>query len=142
MTMKKIHNSARKLDRLVDWEQRLFQLIDSRRRHPFAWGKQDCCLFAADAVLQMTGVDLAASYRGRYHNAATALKLGAVAELIDKTGLPRMRNVNLARRGDMMLLALTQRETVGVCVGGQIAAPGVDGLVFVPVNKAIAGWRI
>lgn len=38
---------------------------DARRSVPFAWGSNDCRLFAADAVQAMTGVDHAAELRMR-----------------------------------------------------------------------------
>ena len=130
-----------KLARKVDWEQRLFQFIEGKRHRAFVWGEHDCCLFAAAAIIEMTGVDLASAYRGRYEDAKGAAKFGQLASLVDAAGLPRMRNVNLARRGDIMLLEIA-RPTLGVCLGAQIAAPGIDGLIFIPMRAAQAGWRV
>src|SRR5690349_271236 len=60
--------------RLPDWEERLTEIIRARHRAPFAWGQFDCALFACDAVLAMTGVDLAEPFRGRYADALGALR--------------------------------------------------------------------
>jgi hypothetical protein len=32
----------------------------------FSYGRWDCCLFVCDAIRVMTGIDLAADYRGAY----------------------------------------------------------------------------
>jgi hypothetical protein len=53
------------MKRYEDWPQRLVAAIEAARGRPFSWGAMDCCLFAADVVLAMTGVDYAAGFRGR-----------------------------------------------------------------------------
>ena len=50
--------------RRADWPERLAEFIEARRLEPFAWGKNDCALFAADAVNLLIGVDYAESLRG------------------------------------------------------------------------------
>lgn len=52
------------IKRHSDWAKRLREFEESRSATPFAWGTNDCCLFAADAVEAMTGFDIAADYRG------------------------------------------------------------------------------
>lgn len=44
------------------------------RARPFAWGRHDCALFAADWVLNETGHDPAAAWRGRYRSEAGAAR--------------------------------------------------------------------
>ncbi len=60
------------LTRLPDWRARLDDYLDSIEGRPFAWGELDCALFAADAVQAITGVDLAADFRGKYSDQAGA----------------------------------------------------------------------
>jgi len=60
------------LMRLPDWEERLTEFLRERRDMPFTWGRNDCALFACDAVLAMTGTDLAEWFRARPY--ATALE--------------------------------------------------------------------
>ena len=57
------------------WRERLHALVLERRRMPFAWGENDCCLWAADAVLIQTGQDPAATWRGTYATEAEAVAL-------------------------------------------------------------------
>ena len=42
----------------------LARFIEERRRMPFTWGSNDCCLFAADWVLAATGRDIALEVDG------------------------------------------------------------------------------
>ena len=40
-----------------DWEQALMRHVSACERTPFAYGEHDCTMFAAGAVLAMTGHD-------------------------------------------------------------------------------------
>ena len=55
-----------RLRRLEDWPERLAEAIEAANERPFSWGRHDCCLFACDAVMAMTGVDPAKPFRGKY----------------------------------------------------------------------------
>jgi len=61
--------------RAQDWEERLDRFVKSRRSTPFAWGTHDCCLFAADAIESMTGVDIAVKFRGKYDSLASCMSV-------------------------------------------------------------------
>ena len=133
--------------RLPDWPERLAALVEARRNTPFAWGSHDCGLFAADAVLACTGVDPAAALRGTYADEA-----GATAALGPVEGLDgvvrRMEDARgtalcppaLAQRGDTALVQIGNTLAMGVVLGDLVAAPGVDGLVFVPLSAARRVW--
>lgn len=119
-----------------DWPERLAAFIETRRERVFSWGSNDCALFAADAVLEMTGVDLARTLRG-YRSARGAAnrvaKAGGMRCLAE--GLSE-KHSGLAQRGDIVLVDLDGRETFGVVVGnGTWCAPGAYGLVFRPMSE-------
>ena len=63
-----------------DTRQAADALIAERRLMPFARGTNDCCMFAADAVLAMTGRDLAADWRGTYSDDRGALHVDGLGE--------------------------------------------------------------
>ena len=63
------------LRRRTDWRQRLRAFALSRHREPFAWGQNDCALFAADATAALTGHDFGAPFRGTYASAREALRV-------------------------------------------------------------------
>jgi hypothetical protein len=134
--------------RFHDWPERLAALVAARKDTPFAWGANDCCSFAADAALAVTGHDPFALHRGRY-----ATEAGA-DDVVGPDGLTRfverlMRDfgaeevpVAAAQRGDWALLVVGNMPLVGVVLGAQVAAPGVRGLAFVPFRRAERAWGI
>lgn len=129
------------MTRFLDWPERLAEFLRSRRRAPFQWGVNDCALFAADAAHAITGADPAAEYRG-YSDEVEALRLikaaGGMRALV---ALPE-KPVAFAQRGDGVLALIDGRETFGVCVGAQYAAPGAGRLVFRPMTEAVAAFEV
>lgn len=93
--------------RTGDWEQALAAYFAACERKPYAWGEHDCVLFAAGAVLAVTGEDPAAAIRGRYRSKAGAARLlrelgaGTLEATLDS--LFPERPVAFARRGDLAL---------------------------------------
>ena len=127
--------------RLPDWPERLADFVRARRKMPFAYGANDCALFAADAVHAMTGVDPAAEYRG-YSDEREALRIIKDADgMRGLVSLPE-KPAGMAQRGDVVIVLIEGRETFGVCVGENYAAPGVDGLVIRPMAEAVAAFEV
>lgn len=138
------------LTRNKDWQDRLDALVLVRLRAPFAWGGHDCVLFAADAVLAMTGTDPAAAWRGQWTSAREAFRLlrplGGLAAAAAGAGLPEVPP-RMAQRGDVVLLrapgrAGSMRGALGVCLGERIAAPGGRGLVMAGLGEGVRAWRV
>lgn len=106
------------IERRSDWEARLSAYLAERvNALQFLWGKSDCALYTADAVLEMTGTDIAAPFRGKYSTAvgsAKALKKYGAGTLKDTfdTLLPP-KPVGYARRGDVVM----HDGAVGICIG-------------------------
>lgn len=119
-------------------------LVAQRMREPFAWGAHDCCLFAADAVLALTGQDHAAGLRGTYTDAMGAVRvlqqLGGLRAVAGRVG-PRVAPLG-ARVGDVGLVAHADRELLAVCVGDVWLAPGPHGLGATPLGDAICAWSV
>ena len=140
------------LQRFDDWPTRLDRFLDSRKLESFSWGKHDCCLFACDAVLAMTGTDLAADFRGQYHDARSALEfLGGrelgdfAAENLANQGVTELAAPQRwARRGDMVLAEYQGQEALGVVglSGDEAWAPGEFVLQKVPMEMVLRAWRI
>lgn len=124
-----------------DWPQRLADYIEQRRAQPFAWGAQDCCTFAGDAVLHLTGADPMADLR-HVKTAAAATRLlkrhPLPALVAERMGA--MQPATLAHRGDVVLIEQEARQLLGVCLGSHWAAPGDAGLVFGPMDAALGAW--
>lgn len=131
--------------RLRDWPERLAALFAARAEQPFEWGVHDCCMFAADAVLAVTGHDPAADLRGSYVN-----ELGAARKLARYGGVAgaaiahggRVVPVALAQPGDVGLsLQDAAQPALAVWGGGAWHAAGQVGVVVVPTECIVRAWR-
>lgn len=126
---------------------RLAAFLREKRNQPFAWGKNDCCLFAADWVAALTGSDPAADLRGQYHTALGAQRIldahGGVEGLAKERfiGWPEAQ-VTYARRGDVLVTDMEGRPALGVCAGAQAGFAGADGIIFHPLTSCRRAWRI
>ena len=143
------------LKRHEDWQTRLHTHITECSRTPFEWGKHDCALFVADAILAHTGVDVAADFRGKYSDEkgamATIAKVtggktveDAAVYAANKHGLKELPSVLFAQRGDMVIFDGAEGPAVGiVCLNGREALfVGPAGLRKVKVAKCRRAWRI
>lgn len=130
--------------RVVDWQLRLSALAHERSERPFEWGVNDCCLFAADAVLAMTGVDHAAGFRG-YDSAAGALRhveAGGGLEAIATAALGAPVPAGMAAVGDVVLVTNAGREVLAVCNGTTAISPGETGLTAHAMTAAVVCWKV
>src|SRR5690348_16756097 len=112
------------LSRLPCWQCSLARFLLDNSRRPFRYGSFDCGLFVSDAILVMTGTDLAASFRGKYKSRTEllrlirqytgALSLRALAERI--TAEFQMPEVPIlrAQRGDLVLLKRARDYSLGL----------------------------
>jgi hypothetical protein len=126
------------------WRPRFEALVAARMHTPFAWGVHDCCLWAADCVLTITGVDHAADLRGTYSAALEAqrvlVRLGGIEAVAARAG-PRIGPF-AAAVGDVGLIALDDRALLAVCVGAFWLAPAAKGLAAHSLDVATAAWSV
>jgi len=107
--------------RFDDWPSLMNQAIDAARDMPFQWGHHDCALFAADVVKAITGCDYAQSWRGRYTDPFSLLRLlkqhqfNELTDLVD-TYLPRI-DCAPAGRGDVVAIDMDGHAALGICAG-------------------------
>lgn len=137
--------------RVSNWQTRLGAYVESCRTRVFAYGAFDCTLFVADAVREMTGLDIAAQFRDGYSSEFGALRLiaqyGTLGNLMDEAmALHRFPEVSgrQARRGDPVLLRRETGHSLGIVslYGADILAPGDIGLLRYPMSLAERAWRI
>lgn len=134
------------MSRLPDWEDRLAAFLAERRDMPFAWGSNDCALFATACAAAITGEDRAASFRGRYdtrEGAALALReIGAGTLVKTMDALFVVKPVGMAGRGDLVMA----RGAIGVCIGRSAMFVGEEGeragLVTVPRSEWQKAWAV
>ena len=133
------------MKRVNGWPGALVGFLNARARTPFAWGSNDCCSFAADAVVAITGTDPMADLRG-YDSETGAgrvlVKCGVggfeeiVAAIFDE--IPP----GMARRGDLALAMQGNQAGLMVVEGDTLAGPGETGIVRLPRAAALKCWRV
>jgi hypothetical protein len=142
------------MTRAHDWEIRLSEFLVENQDKPFVWNENDCCTFACNAALAMTGVDLAADFRGRYDSDLSAARViiaftsgGDLEDLAVKVaqqfGLEEVAPL-FARRGDIVLVP---EETPNGRKA--LAIVGMDGWSLVgpgprryELKDALRAWRV
>lgn len=133
------------MTRLKHWPSRFAALVASARLEPFAWGSHDCCLWAADSVLALTGVDPAHALRGTYGDERSALKLVARLGGLTAIGLmcgPEIKPAH-ATDGDVGLVAWPDGVvSLGVHGGTRWMCVGDAGLVDLPLSAASLVWGV
>ena len=142
------------MQRHTDWPDRLAAFL--KACPPFAWGRCDCALFACNAVRAITGVDMAAGFRGRYRS-----PLGAVRQIsascggksIEDLAEAMARNLDIeeippayAQRGDVVLVDSViegrPMPTLAVHAGEALAVVAPEGLALLPPTRARRAWKI
>ncbi len=138
-----------------DWEQRLHAFLESEKAKPFAWGTHDCCIFAANWILALTGVDIAEDFRGKYTDEASCTALMAKLGYADVDAMITAQltvkwqfavvHPNFAHRGD--LIQVEQPTGPALCIVGLNGkhSHGVSekGLVRLRTyHDAVKVWRI
>jgi hypothetical protein len=132
------------------WERRLDETIRAAFGRPFSWGSFDCCLFAADCVGVLTGIDPAQQFRGykTARGAAGVLRrnggvAGVASRMARQNGAEEIRPA-FAQRGDVVLIKAPRGESLGVVgLDGRTAlVPDKVGLRAVPLTLAARAWRI
>ena len=119
------------MTRHIDALTNLNKLIAEKEHEPFQWGTWDCCIFAADIVLAMTGEDQISEFRDAYDSKYTAMV--ALRELGSGTLYETIRSklgdpipLTRARRGDIVF----QKKNCGVCLGSLSAFLSEDGIIL------------
>jgi hypothetical protein len=114
--------------RISAWEEALADYIAIKRHEPFEYGVNDCCLFAAGAVIAVTGEDPMPEFRGKYDSLKGSLKVikeigaGTLEATMDSKFLEI--EIGHAQRGDLAFFD----DSVGVVMGNFAYFVSDDGL--------------
>lgn len=129
-----------------DWPERLHAFIAERRELAHAWGGHDCCTFSFDWVLEATGEDLMAEWRGRYDSAFGAARMVAESGCADlgdlvATKLPEIPPLT-AQRGDLVMFEAVSGPALAVVMGVNAAGVGPEGVTWVPMDRWTRAWKV
>ena len=134
------------------WEKRFNDVLEAKRKEPFAWGKNDCSLFAADCVKALTGIDFMKELRGLYASEEEAEAIigytGSLERTIENLLWP-IHPVNIcvtnAKRGDVVMVELGKKLAVGVWDGQDALVPTPKsecGFGKYPMRCVVRCWGI
>ncbi len=137
------------LKRSAGWELRLSQFLKDLESTPFQWGENDCALMSANGVQAVTGVDVAAEFRGQYSTKSQAAAI--IAQHGDLEGLITYcmgfgpdENWRTAARGDVVVVDTQGQMAAGIVddTGQRIAVITTNNrLERLSVKKALKVWR-
>jgi hypothetical protein len=146
------------IKRIDHWQLALHDFIDSKRNVVFSYDSSigtDCATFVCDAILAMTGTDIAAEFRGKYTTQVGALKVikqvtgGSTVEdvadhVTDQYGIAVLDNHLFAQRGDVVLFDGAEGPALGIVYldGKNAVFVGDKGLSKLPVRQCRRAWRI
>lgn len=130
-----------------DWPALMAEAIKKAGKQGFSWGENDCCLFACDVVLAITGVDYAEEFRGRYKTeigAARALKnigAGSLIDTVDKI-VGERKPLARAMRGDFVLTSQNGNDMLGICLGEYSAFLCEKGFYYEKTLQCKSSWSV
>ena len=96
---------------------------------PFEWGKNDCCLMAANYYIATSGIDYAESFRGKYNTAIGAYRLlskaGGMDAILTRNDFRKLDHAGFANTGDVAIYC-NQRSgwTMGIVNGSKVIFAG------------------
>lgn len=130
-----------------DWYARLAAYVAQVEAQPFVPGRFDCALFAAGAVEAMTGVDLAAHWRGRYRSVRGGVRVLRAEGYADHVALaaahfeaipPAMAGI-----GDLGVVPSDTGHAMGVVLGSTVAVLRPEGgLGRVALSQLMGAFRV
>lgn len=144
------------LTRLEHWATRsLHDFLKSTMHTPFAWGSNDCALFAANGIKAMTNTDIAFEFRGKYTTKIGALKAiktitggttpeDAVAYCANKFGLKERIHPLMAQRGDLVVFDNAGEVIAGLVHlnGRSVVSVSDKGTVILPITCVTRSWSV
>ncbi len=119
--------------RLWNWKSRLAAFLTASAAQPYAIGHHDCALFAAGAVMAVTGHDPGDAFRGRYRSKTGGLRLVRAAGHTDHIAVfaAALEEIapSFAAPGDVAVVMHPQDgPLLGVVQGESIYVLGENGL--------------
>lgn len=133
------------LKRCSNWELRLSKTVESHLYEPFAWGTNDCVMFAADCIEAMTGVALVFHLQCTWASQSEAIraiaKVGGIGAAVERMGFAKVPPL-FAQRGDLVLHRRDGTDALAICLGDKLAGPSESGLLFFGLENGVKAWRI
>jgi len=136
--------------RCSNWPTKLDLFMHEKRDQPFDWAGNNCCFFACDWIAILIGHDPAAELRAMVDSALSAARVlkdnggveGIAERICSENKWEGAANINLARRGDVVLWDSAEGPALGVCAGELSWFAGSAGVVQVATKDCRRAWRV
>lgn len=135
------------MTRHPDWRARLTAYVSATDAPDFAYGRHDCALFAAGAVLAMTGIDHAAPFRRHYTTLRGGLRVLRRAGFADHVALAAAHlpalHPSQAMPGDLAVFDGPEGAVLGVVQGqgAYVLDPG-GRVAMRAMRHAVGAFRV
>lgn len=130
----------------LGWQNRLTAYLAASATAPFRPGTLDCATFAAGAVEAMTGVDLAAEWRGRYRTLEAGRAMLAEAGFADQVDLVASLLPDvppaMAHAGDVAVVEEAGVPALGIVQGEMIYVVTPAGFGLVPRDRMVRAFSV
>ena len=133
--------------RKQNWQHLLGEHVARHQSTSFDWRANNCTTFAASWVNIATGraTEVPTTTSARAALRAVRSLGGLHADACRQLGKPVPGA--FAQCGDVALLKTSRSRgrityALGVCLGAVCAAPGLTGLMLLPITEAEAAWRV
>lgn len=112
----------------------------------FQDGVWDCCLFPADWVLAVTGIDGASPWRGRYHARIGWLRIlsrdGGMLAVVERGAqIAGLSETTTPARGDIGVIETANGPVGAICLGERWAVASSRGL-WVRRAACLKAWSV
>lgn len=123
--------------------ERFMSAAEAMRFQPGAW---DCCLMPANWVRDVTGIDGAAPWRGRYATRRGYLRHlkaggGVTGVMTRGAEIAGLSETGEPRRGDIGVVESGTGPVGAICLGRRWATVGRNGIVVLP-GPALKAWSV
>ena len=128
--------------RISNWECALSEYLMSKRKEPFEYGVNDCCLFAAGAVEAITGENPIPEFIGKYDSLKTSIRAlreigaGDLEKTMDSkfTAIP----IGHGQTGDLAF----HDNSVGVIIDADALFVSDEGPVRISRDQWSKAWSV
>jgi len=118
--------------------------MDDRAHTRFAFGSHDCCMWACDVVLAVTGRDPVADLRGTYsteEEAVIVMEAGGGLEAMAEARFGPEIKPLAAAAGDVGIIDTDLGPALVACGGTSWLAASGFGVVAVDQSQVLRAWR-
>ncbi len=136
---------------MIDKYKALIEFVEIKRDQPFAFGSNDCCIFACDFVNMATGEDPAQvlGLRGTYSTRESAEEIlslrGGVVAIAESYAQMKgwtVPGLRYTGRADIVAVNMGDQVSLGVCLGLKSVFPSLHGIQFLDTSSILTSWRI